>query len=143
MNLVQDRSFGGSNASITYNVYINFRYISTLLHTEKESKFCFPVVYQGKSYSTSIVNPRDSGYSTTVLFPHKLKKFYYNAELSALVPNDMKNSHVHTRLIRGLFNASYKSKNYNERTQDVKITGNIVINDRFAIDRSTFLSGTN
>lgn len=82
---------------IFYEVYVKVVRKGTLFDHQKTEYFYSPIIYQGNSPDIFSEGENEAiTYTDRQVFKNKIKKFYYDEKLDALVPNDMKRSHRHT-----------------------------------------------
>lgn len=77
-------------------------------------------------------------YTVSNVFTDKLKRFYYNSELNALIPNSMSSNHSKTKFVRKLWNDSYKPAKYSIYTKTIPLSVTFAAPTTFDISKPLY-----
>ncbi|GME77350.1 unnamed protein product [Ambrosiozyma monospora] len=100
------------NVSVCYEVYTCFSYIPSILGKKKKTYYSSNLKYQG---CCDVEHWESTHMSQSSLsFPGKLKIMIPDEEQGVLVKNYMKGAHVHSRLLRSVFDDNYKKGNIDQ-----------------------------
>ncbi|TID28475.1 hypothetical protein CANINC_002470 [Pichia inconspicua] len=80
------------------------------------------VEVQGNQDPRVVKDVEFTPYTQSNTFIDKLKKFYYDSTLSALIPTSMSSNHSKTKFVRKLWNDNYKPEKYTLYTKTIPLT---------------------
>lgn len=127
-----------ANVSIRYEVYAEvYKYGSVLTFRIKKYSSCHvPILYQSgvNPFERKPANIESLNYHISELFKNKVKKFYFDEHLNALVPSSITKPHSKTRFIRQIWNDNYKSETYHTITKSIPLIVDMMVASAFDLN---------
>lgn len=133
------KSYGTIDAEvgISYELYVDVYKIGKFLNKAKSfQSYSQTILFQSGIDPRIAKNIQTLKYMKDELFKNKLKKFYFDEEKNALIPNSMSKSHSKTKFIRQLWDNNYKTENYTMNTKTIPITLKFQVESFFDLEKS-------
>ncbi|TID28121.1 hypothetical protein CANINC_002658, partial [Pichia inconspicua] len=132
------KSYGNIDAEvrITYEIYVDVYKVSKFLNKTKSCQYnSRGILFQSGADPRIPKNIQTLKYVKKELFKNKLKKFYFDKDKSALIPNSMSKSHSKTKFIRKLWDDNYKTENYSMNTKTIPLSVNFEVESPLDLEK--------
>lgn len=136
--------FGNRTAtiSINYNVYAEvYKYGSILTsRTKMHSSLRVPIIYQA-AMNRVLRQPMEVQllpYEKSEVFKNKVKKFYFDEKINALVPSAITKPHSKTRFIRQIWNDNYREETYLKITKSIPLKVSMLVASAFDMNEPLY-----
>ncbi|TID28122.1 hypothetical protein CANINC_002659 [Pichia inconspicua] len=132
------KSYGSIDAEvkITYELYVEVFKVSKFFSRTRSYQYDSQrILFQSGADPRISKNLQTLQYLKNELFKDKLKKFYFDKDNNALIPNSMSKSHSKTKFIRKLWDDNYKTENYSMNTKTIPLSVNFEVESPLDLEK--------